>query len=165
MDGGPDVPLVVLMLGLDGFNQVNDIFGYSTIARQELSLHFQPKVHLTTVHALRQLGVTLSIDDYGTGYSSLAYLQKLAVHRLKIDRSFVAGMETSQHDRLIVKSTVDLVHQLGLEVIAEGIETRGQYALLQTMGCDVGQGYLIARPMPEEQLMRWYAEGSIALAG
>ena len=120
---------------------------------------------LTTVHALRELGVTLSIDDYGTGYSSLAYLQKLAVHRLKIDRSFVAGMETSQHDRLIVKSTVDLAHQLGLEVIAEGIETRGQYALLQTMGCDVGQGYLIARPMPEEQLMRWYAEGSIALAG
>lgn len=120
---------------------------------------------LTTVHALRELGVTLSIDDYGTGYSSLAYLQKLAVHRLKIDRSFVAGMETSQHDRLIVKSTVELAHQLGLEVIAEGIETRGQYTLLQSMGCDVGQGYLIARPMPEEQLMRWYAEGSIALAG
>lgn len=121
---------------------------------------------LTTLRALRELGVTLSIDDYGTGYSSLAYLQKLAVHRLKIDRSFVAGMESSQHDRLIVKSTIDLAHQLGLEVIAEGIETRGQFALLQTMGCDVGQGYLIARPMPDELLMNWYTEhGEIALAG
>jgi len=121
---------------------------------------------LTTLRALRELGITLSIDDYGTGYSSLAYLQKLAVHRLKIDRSFVAGMESSQHDRLIVKSTIDLAHQLGLEVIAEGIETRGQFALLQTMGCDVGQGYLIARPMPDELLMNWYAEhGEIALAG
>ena len=114
---------------------------------------------LTTLRALRELGVTLSIDDYGTGYSSLAYLQKLAVHRLKIDRSFVAGMESSRHDRMIVKSTIDLAHQLGLEVIAEGIETRGQFALLQTMGCDdVGQGYLIARPMPDELLMNWYAE-------
>jgi diguanylate cyclase (GGDEF)-like protein/PAS domain S-box-containing protein len=121
---------------------------------------------LATLRAVRELGVTLSIDDYGTGYSSLAYLQKLAVHRLKIDRSFVAGMESSQHDRLIVKSTIDLAHQLGLEVIAEGIETQGQYALLQTMGCDVGQGYLIARPMPDELLMNWYTEhGQVALAG
>ncbi len=112
---------------------------------------------LKTLGGIRRLGVTLSIDDYGTGYSSLAYLRKLAVNRLKIDRSFVAGLPDSEHDVLIVKSTIDLAHGLGLEVIAEGIETHGQYAKLQKLGCDYGQGYLIARPMPHEALMQWYA--------
>jgi diguanylate cyclase (GGDEF)-like protein/PAS domain S-box-containing protein len=112
---------------------------------------------LRTVRAIRQLGVTLSIDDYGTGYSSLAYLQKLAVNRLKIDKSFVAGLEHSRQDELIVKSTIDLAHGLGLEVVAEGIETKGQYNKLQAMGCDYGQGYYIAHAMPEDTLLQWYA--------
>jgi diguanylate cyclase (GGDEF)-like protein/PAS domain S-box-containing protein len=112
---------------------------------------------LTTLRAIRDLGITLSIDDYGTGYSSLAYLQKLAVNRLKIDKSFVAGLERSRQDELIVKSTIDLAHGLGLEVVAEGIETQGQYSQLQAMGCDYGQGYFIAHAMPEDVLLQWYA--------
>lgn len=112
---------------------------------------------LGTLRAIRHLGVTLSIDDYGTGYSSLAYLQKLAVNRLKIDKSFVAGLEHSRQDELIVKSTIDLAHGLGLEVVAEGIETKGQYNKLQAMGCDYGQGYFVAHAMPEEILLEWYA--------
>jgi EAL domain-containing protein (putative c-di-GMP-specific phosphodiesterase class I) len=112
---------------------------------------------LRNLRAIRELGVALSIDDFGTGYSSLAYLQKLAVNRLKIDKSFVAGLGQSEHDRLIVKSTIDLAHGLGLEVVAEGIETQGQYAILQRMGCDYGQGYLISRAMPDALLRAWYA--------
>jgi diguanylate cyclase (GGDEF)-like protein/PAS domain S-box-containing protein len=110
-----------------------------------------------TLGAIRRLGITLSIDDYGTGYSSLAYLQKLAVNRLKIDKSFIAGLGQSEHDQLIVKSTIDLAHGLGLDVIAEGIETQGQYAMLQRMGCDYGQGYLIAKAMPPDLLVGWYS--------
>jgi EAL domain-containing protein (putative c-di-GMP-specific phosphodiesterase class I) len=110
-----------------------------------------------TLGAIRRLGIKLSIDDYGTGYSSLAYLQKLAVNRLKIDKSFIAGLGHSEQDQVIVKSTIDLAHGLGLDVIAEGIETQGQYAMLQRMGCDYGQGYLIARAMPPDLLEKWYA--------
>ena len=112
---------------------------------------------LGILRAIRQLGVSLSIDDFGTGYSSLSYLQKLPVNRLKIDKSFVVGLERSEHDRLIVKSTIDLAHSLGLEVIAEGIETQSQYGILQGMGCEYGQGFLIARAMPEGLLRCWYA--------
>ncbi|HTV79971.1 MAG TPA: EAL domain-containing protein [Steroidobacteraceae bacterium] len=112
---------------------------------------------LENLRALRRLGISLSIDDFGTGYSSLAYLQKLAVQRLKIDKSFVAGLGRSDHDRLIVKSTIDLAHGLGLEVIAEGIETQAQYGMLQTLGCEYGQGYLIARAMSDTLLRDWYA--------
>jgi EAL domain-containing protein (putative c-di-GMP-specific phosphodiesterase class I) len=110
-----------------------------------------------TLGAIRRLGINLSIDDYGTGYSSLAYLQKLAVNRLKIDKSFVAGLGHSEQDKVIVKSTIDLAHNLGLDVIAEGIETQAQYAMLQGMGCDYGQGYLIAEAMPPDLLVKWYA--------
>ena len=110
---------------------------------------------LKTLRALGKLGITLSIDDFGTGYSSLAYLQKLAVNRLKIDKSFVDGLEHSESDKLIVKSTIDLAHGLGLDVVAEGIETHAQYSTLRAMGCDYGQGFLIARPMPEDLFVKW----------
>ena len=115
---------------------------------------------LKTLRALSELGITLSIDDFGTGYSSLAYLQKLSVNRLKIDKSFVDGLGHSESDKLIVKSTIDLAHGLGLDVVAEGIETQAQYGALQTMGCDYGQGYLIARPMSGNLLLKWYLSRS-----
>jgi diguanylate cyclase (GGDEF)-like protein/PAS domain S-box-containing protein len=111
---------------------------------------------LKILRAIRGMGVALSIDDYGTGYSSLAYLQKIAANRLKIDQSFVAGLGRAEHDKLIVKSTIELAHGLGLDVIAEGIETQAQYSMLQLMGCDYGQGYFIAPPMPFELLLTWY---------
>ena len=96
---------------------------------------------------LRLLGVRLAIDDFGTGHSSLAYLRELPVHDLKIAREFVSEMETSPHDLALARGILSLGHGLGLRVIAEGIESESQDALLRGMGCDLGQGYLYARPL------------------
>ena len=104
------------------------------------------------------LGISISIDDYGTGLSSLAYLKRIRGHELKIDRSIVEDVSHSQRDALIVRSTIDLAHSLGLKVVAEGIETNAQFSLLSAMGCDYAQGYLIARPMPLSQLFAYLAE-------
>jgi len=95
------------------------------------------------------LGLRLSIDDFGTGCSSLAYLKRLPLDELKIDRSFVMQMHRDPAARKIVRSTVDLAHNLGLAVVAKGIEDRAAWNTLRAMGCDEGQGYYIAKPMPE----------------
>jgi EAL domain-containing protein (putative c-di-GMP-specific phosphodiesterase class I) len=108
--------------------------------------------------ALQELGVLLSIDDFGTGYSSLAYLRTLAVDRLKLDRSFIAAMDRGAKDQVIVDSTIKLAHGLDLEVVAEGIENQTQFELLKQFGCDLGQGYWIAKPMPLNKLLEWYGE-------
>lgn len=108
--------------------------------------------HLSdTLSAIQDLGITLSIDDFGTGYSSLSRLKKLPVRELKIDRSFVIDMMRSGDDHVIVKSTIDLAHNLGLGVVAEGVETEQTYRELKKMGCDVAQGYHLSRPVPIEQ--------------
>jgi diguanylate cyclase (GGDEF)-like protein len=104
---------------------------------------------------LSGLGVRLSIDDFGTGYSSLAYLRRLPVSQLKIDRSFVQDLETSADARAIVKAVIELAHALGLEVVAEGVETEGQASVLRSRRCDKLQGYFFARPMPAQELTRW----------
>jgi len=101
------------------------------------------------------LGVSLSIDDFGTGYSSLAYLRRLPVSQLKIDRSFIQDLETSPDARAIVKAVIDLAHALGLEVVAEGVETEGQAAVLRAKRCDKLQGFFFARPMPAQDLVQW----------
>lgn len=119
-----------------------------------------PDRAMRVLQAIKALGITLSIDDYGTGYSSLSYLQKLAVDRLKIDKSFVGGLLLHERDRLIVKSTIDLAHGLELEVIAEGIETSQQFAVLQKLGCDYGQGFLLSRPLRAEQVFVWFNDRS-----
>ncbi len=111
-----------------------------------------------TLEGLYAMGADLSIDDFGTGYSSLAYLKRLPVHELKIDKSFVLKMESDADDAKIVRSTIDLGHNMGLKVVAEGIETMGAWELLARMGCDQGQGYFISRPMPADQLMDWLAK-------
>jgi diguanylate cyclase (GGDEF)-like protein len=108
-----------------------------------------------TLEGLHALGLELSIDDFGTGYSSLAYLKRLPVDELKIDKSFVMNMETDADDAKIVRSTIDLGHNLGLRVVAEGIESEAAWDLLRKMGCDQGQGYFMSRPMPADQLMGW----------
>ena len=107
---------------------------------------------------IRSLGARLAIDDFGTGYSSLAYLKQLPVDTLKIDRSFVDGVVDDPDDRTIVEAVVGLGRALGLTWLAEGVETDDQLDALVGMGCQLGQGYLWARPMPEVDARRWLAE-------
>jgi len=112
----------------------------------------------TAFAALQQLhglGVRLSVDDFGTGYSSLAYLQRLPVHEVKIDKSFVMPMSVSTPAAAIVRAIVDLAHNLGLSVVAEGVEDDRSRHALRAMGCDTMQGYLLSRPLPPEQLTAW----------
>jgi EAL domain-containing protein (putative c-di-GMP-specific phosphodiesterase class I) len=98
------------------------------------------------------MGVQLSIDDFGTGYSSMAYLKSLPVHELKVDRSFVAQMISDSRDAVIVHSTIDLGRNLGLRVVAEGVETQHAWDELTALGCDSAQGYLLGRPVPAAEL-------------
>ncbi|QJQ01651.1 diguanylate phosphodiesterase [Herbaspirillum rubrisubalbicans] len=108
-----------------------------------------------TLERLSAMGFALSIDDFGTGYSSLAYLKSLPVDELKIDKSFVMKMAQDQDDAKIVRSTIDLGHNLGLRVVAEGVESEEVWFLLRQMGCDQGQGYFMGKPMPVEGFLEW----------
>ncbi|MGB8339737.1 MAG: EAL domain-containing protein [Burkholderiales bacterium] len=108
-----------------------------------------------TLQQLHELGVNLSIDDYGTGYSSLAYIKKLAVDELKIDRAFVSGMDSDAQNSAIVRSTIELGHNLGMSVVAEGVETERELNELKRFGCDYAQGYWISKPLPVNLLMDW----------
>lgn len=114
-------------------------------------------------HAIEQLiemGTRFSVDDFGTGYSSLVYLKRFPLSVLKIDRSFVAGLGTNADDTAIVNGVIHLANSLGLDTIAEGVETDRQRDLLADMGCELAQGYLFARPLDEEQLERYLERGS-----
>lgn len=111
----------------------------------------------TVVEALHRLGVGLSIDDYGTGYSSLAYLQDLAVDELKLDRSFIARLTADPRSAAIVRSTVELAHSLGLQLVAEGVEDDATLVALHGYGCDLSQGYHHSRPLPAGELTTWLA--------
>lgn len=111
-----------------------------------------PKEALTNFLRLSAAGIRLSIDDYGSGHSSLAYLKELPADELKIDKLFVSGMTSSNRDPLIVRSTIDLAHALGMRVVAEGVESRATLALLRVMGCDVAQGFFISPALRIAQL-------------
>jgi predicted signal transduction protein with EAL and GGDEF domain len=144
------------------------------LADDALEVYFQPKVRtadgslcgaealLRWQHPARAqsilmqldaMGVLISVDDFGTGHSSLAYLKRLPVTELKIDKSFVLGVLDDPNDAAIVRATVDLGHNLGLRVVAEGVETAEIYHYLQGLACDVSQGYFHAQPMPPEQFL------------
>jgi diguanylate cyclase (GGDEF)-like protein len=107
---------------------------------------------------LDEMGIRLAIDDFGTGYSSLAYLKRLPVDELKIDKSFILGMEENENDAVIVRSTIDLGRNLGLRVVAEGVETAKAWNRLVSLGCDIAQGYYLSRPVPADQLTEWLRE-------
>ena len=107
---------------------------------------------MEVLQGLHDLGVRLSIDDFGTGYSSMAYLRRLPVDELKIDRSFVLGMTTTQQDAVLVRTAIDLGHNLGLTVVAEGVEGLEHADALRSLGCDIAQGYHFARPMAAAEL-------------
>ena len=121
----------------------------------ESALIADPEHATATLARIRALGVQIAVDDYGTGYSSLSHLRRLPLHALKIDVSFVRNMLQSAQDRVIVESTVGLAHNLGLSVVAEGIEDEATLAALRAMGCDEGQGYHIAPPMEAAEAARW----------
>lgn len=110
---------------------------------------------LSLLEPLHRLGVDISIDDFGTGYSSLAYLKRLPVQEIKIDRSFINGMDDDRDNEAFVRSTINLGHDLGLQVVAEGVETAQVMKMLSDMNCDVAQGYFISRPLPVEELKEW----------
>jgi EAL domain-containing protein (putative c-di-GMP-specific phosphodiesterase class I) len=121
----------------------------------EETLMVDPVRTLEVLDRLRGLGLTISIDDYGTGYSSLAYLRDLPVHELKLDKSFITPMVDDPRSAAIVHSTVELAHSLGLVLVAEGVETREVLAQLEELGCDIAQGYFICRPIPAADLTEW----------
>ncbi len=131
-----------------------------TLEITESAIMQDPDRALAIAHDLASIGVRMSIDDFGTGYSSLAYLKNLPVDELKIDRSFVMNMNGSDGDTVIVRSTIDLAHNLGLKVVAEGIELDEHISILRDLGCDVGQGYLIGKPMDSHSFNEWIVKES-----
>jgi len=128
----------------------------STIMEQD------PTHALASLQALHEMGVQLSIDDFGTGYSSLAYLKKLPVQELKIDRSFVMNLDLDDNDLNIVRSTIGMAHHMGLKVVAEGVETESVAAKLKSLGCDGAQGYLYSRPLGADDFLAWAVASQLA---
>jgi diguanylate cyclase (GGDEF)-like protein len=125
---------------------------YLELEITESTVMADPVRAIRVLQPLADMGVRLSIDDFGTGYSSLAYLRQLPIAELKIDRSFIAAMETSENDAVIVRSTIEMGKNLGLEVVAEGVETPEIERALDRLGCDYIQGYLLTRPLPADEL-------------
>jgi diguanylate cyclase (GGDEF)-like protein/PAS domain S-box-containing protein len=126
----------------------------------ESAMLANPTRTTAVLRELSALGIKLSIDDFGTGYSSLAYLSRLPIDEIKIDRSFVTEMGDENADLAIVQCTIDLGRNLGLDVVAEGVETREVWERLRALGCKSAQGYYLSRPVPPEQLRAWFRERS-----
>ena len=126
-----------------------------TLEVTESSIMEDPRRTIEILKRLKAMKFRLSIDDFGTGYSSLAYLSKLPVSEMKIDKSFVMNMTQNRDDRTIVKATIDLGHNLGLSVVAEGVETEEDMRLLKADGCDIAQGYYISAPLANADFLAW----------
>lgn len=145
--------------------QVQQALTKHNVSSQHLALEVtesammdDPKSALVILKQLNQLGIRLAIDDYGTGYSSLAYIKQLPVQEIKIDRSFIEEVNHSKSDAIIVRTTVNMCHDLGLEVVAEGVETAAAMQVLQDMGCDYLQGYYYSKPLPLSEFCSWLAK-------
>lgn len=173
---GLDIPLAVNLSARDLIdmelpNKLKQILDVHQLLARSISLEItessimdDPERALDTVQRIAKMGIQLSIDDFGTGYSSLAYLKRLPVNELKIDRSFVMNIERDQSDVTIVKSTIELGHNLGLKVVAEGIENQKVWDILKLMGCDYGQGYFMSKPMAADKLFDWTTQWAAAPA-
>ncbi len=136
-----------------------------TLEVTESAVMADPARAVALLHRLRDLGVRLSVDDFGTGYSSLSYLKRLPVHEVKIDRSFVTSLGSDAEDLPIVRAIVDLGRHMGLEVVAEGVEDASTMELLDSIGCDLAQGWHLGRPMPLDGLLPWLQRRSQAGRG
>jgi diguanylate cyclase (GGDEF)-like protein len=135
----------------------------------ESAVMMDPARAMDILVRLFDMGINLSIDDFGTGYSSLAYLKRLPVHEIKIDKSFVLDLANSENDIVIARSVVDLGHNLGLQVVAEGVQDQQTWDLLAGMGCDLAQGFSLSPPLPARALTSWLRErergGSVPAIG
>jgi diguanylate cyclase (GGDEF)-like protein len=127
----------------------------------ETAIMSDPIVAIVNIRKLAQIGVQMSIDDFGTGYSSMAYLQKLLVAKIKIDKSFVRDIGERENDVTIVRSTIDLAHNLGMTAVAEGVENQQAWDKLRELGCDSAQGYFMSKPLSAERLMEWFQSSSL----
>jgi EAL domain-containing protein (putative c-di-GMP-specific phosphodiesterase class I) len=128
-----------------------------TLEVTESAIMHNVQKSLAVVNCIHELGFRLAIDDFGTGHSALSQLRRLPVDELKIDKSFVMRNDDAKDDA-ILRTTIGLAHQLGLTVVAEGVEDDEALARLKAMGCEHAQGYGIAKPMPQEQLLPWLAQ-------
>ena len=127
-----------------------------TLEITETSVMKDPELALSVLFRLRKMGICISIDDFGTGYSSLAYLREMPVSEVKIDKSFVMEMLNKEKDAVIVKATIDLAHNLKLKVVAEGVETEEMVQKLDSLGCDLLQGYWFSKPVPFGEFEQWF---------
>jgi len=124
----------------------------------ETAVMAEPTRAVDCIKRLSSLGLQVSIDDFGTGYSSMAYLKELLVAKIKIDKSFVRDMAVNHNDAVIVRSTVELGHNLGLKVVAEGVESEAAWNRLKALGCDDAQGYYLSRPLPPDKFAEWFRQ-------
>jgi len=129
-----------------------------TLEITESTIMAYPETCMGVISQLKELGTSLSIDDFGTGYSSLSYLSKLPVSELKIDQSFIFSMLEDTGNEVIVRSTIDLGHNLDLKIIAEGVENIDVWQELEALNCDKVQGYYVSRPLPPDEFLKWYDE-------
>jgi EAL domain-containing protein (putative c-di-GMP-specific phosphodiesterase class I) len=161
----PRIPPLVMSVNLSALQlsrldlaeTVERVLGETGLEGTRLTLDITETVYVQVLAAntaildrLRDLGVRFSIDDFGTGYSSLSYLKRLPADAIKIDKAFVDGLGKDVEDTAVIRMIIELAHTLGLEVIAEGVETEEQVALLKEMGCDLAQGYHFSKPLPPE---------------
>jgi diguanylate cyclase (GGDEF)-like protein len=127
----------------------------------EMSVVSDPTLAMSTLHRLGALGVRLSLDDFGTGYSSLVFLTDLPIDELKVDRSFIQNLAADERDPVLMRAAVDLAHDLGLTVVAEGVEDEETRVRLSALGCDLAQGFFFARPVPAGELESWLADAPL----
>ena len=147
-------PLILLVIAI-----VINLFLQPNMLELELTetaIMRNPETAYETMAALAELGIALAVDDFGTGYSSLAYLQRLRLHRLKIDRTFVHDLPENQNNAAICRAIIAMADSLGLETVAEGVETPHQQQFLETASCRIGQGWLFAKAMPADELEAWF---------